>query len=385
MFRLGGHIECFKSHIVHVRIRTAYGEVIIMKIQTKPVITNGFPSVNLSPADIEFLEEVNICLANTKLRGEHLIFGFILHILVGLDFYHDLVTGPYHLVETHSGLHITKTVFGPAIYGKGVVDAEDKKDNLCYGPTAVHENSEQDTILNTRPPKKCDTDVITKLLPLPIDLLQEHIIYSNPNGSALHEQIDQEHDPTLIETEKQAFEEEIIRQNWPYGKVMEVMTSADGLIRSAKLMPNQRIIQRSLNKIFHLEIRSCAKVQNQNSDDTVFEEPSTSKKRHNLTLASKQALATNSCFALPEDRSRPRSGHTRSKHYLNANRHRHQQVTGRHQRTCIRSNSQAIISNSLSRSHFNVNPSPTPLHKLRNSRAVRKKRFVELEFVVVIY
>ncbi|KAK6729967.1 hypothetical protein RB195_006797 [Necator americanus] len=102
------------------------------------------------------------------------------------------------------------------------------------------------------------------------------------------------------------------------------MTSDDGLIGSAKLMPNQRIIQRPLNKIFPLEIRSCAKDQNQNSDNTVFEEPSASKKRHNLTRASKETLATISCFALPEDRSRPRSGHTRSKHYLNANRHRHQ-------------------------------------------------------------
>ncbi|KAK6763013.1 hypothetical protein RB195_023642 [Necator americanus] len=61
---IGGHIECFKSHIVHMRIGTAFGEVINMKIQTKPAITSGFPSVNLSPVDIEFLKENSICVTN---------------------------------------------------------------------------------------------------------------------------------------------------------------------------------------------------------------------------------------------------------------------------------------------------------------------------------
>ncbi|KAK6763154.1 hypothetical protein RB195_023750 [Necator americanus] len=50
------------------------------------------------------------------------------------------------MVKTLSGLHIAKTVFGPAIYGKEVVDAKNKKDNLCYGPTTVHENSEQEIL-----------------------------------------------------------------------------------------------------------------------------------------------------------------------------------------------------------------------------------------------
>ncbi|KAK6765601.1 hypothetical protein RB195_025486 [Necator americanus] len=77
------------------------------------------------------------------------------------------------------------------------------------------------------------------------------------------------------------------RGNWPYGKVVEVMISADGLIRPAKiLMPNHRIIQRPLNKFFPLEIRSSAKVRN--SDNTTCEAPpSTSNKRQILTRASK--------------------------------------------------------------------------------------------------
>ncbi|KAK6729968.1 hypothetical protein RB195_006798 [Necator americanus] len=184
MSGIGGHIECFKSHILHMKIGTSYGEVINMKIQTKTVVTNGFSSVNLSPVDIEILKENNVCLANSKLRRE----SQTPNVLVGLDYYHELVTGLSHLMKTPSGLHIAKTVFGAAIYGKGAVHTGNKTDTLlCYGLTAVHESIEQDTILNSRPLTKCDTDVITKLLPLSIDLLQGNIRYSNPNGSALHE------------------------------------------------------------------------------------------------------------------------------------------------------------------------------------------------------
>ncbi|KAK6729049.1 hypothetical protein RB195_006229 [Necator americanus] len=144
-----------------------------------------------------------------------------------------------------------------------------------------------EAILNTRPLTKCDTNDITKLPLRPIDFSQRNIKYSIPNGSALHDQTDPEYDPTLIQTEKQALEVirfsetiaekfweswksqylislrenekmnykqprhlkrtdpglgEIVlieqdlvpRGNWPYGKVVEVMTSADGLIRITK-------------------------------------------------------------------------------------------------------------------------------------------------------
>ncbi|KAK6052344.1 hypothetical protein COOONC_10151 [Cooperia oncophora] len=66
MSGIGGHIEKFESHIVTVEIGTAFGEEMELTIQTKPVITNGFPSVNLAPSDITFLKANRICLANSK-------------------------------------------------------------------------------------------------------------------------------------------------------------------------------------------------------------------------------------------------------------------------------------------------------------------------------
>ncbi|EPB67375.1 hypothetical protein ANCCEY_13538 [Ancylostoma ceylanicum] len=46
------------------------------------------------------------------------------------------------------------------------------------------------------------------------------------------------------------------RGQWIYGKIEELIKSADGMIRSAKiLMPNHKILQRPLNKIYPLEIR----------------------------------------------------------------------------------------------------------------------------------
>ncbi|KAK6765600.1 hypothetical protein RB195_025485 [Necator americanus] len=63
-----------------------------------------------------------------------------------------------------------------------------------------------EAIPNTRPLTKCDTDDITKLLLRPIDFLQGNIKYSISNGSALHDLTDPVHNPTLIQTEKQALE-----------------------------------------------------------------------------------------------------------------------------------------------------------------------------------
>ena len=133
MSGIGGHIECFKSHTVNIKVSTAFGEELDMKIQTKPVITNGFPSVNLSTQDIAFLKENNICLANSKLRGEQQIP----HILVGLDYYHELVTGPMHTLKTPTGLHITKTVSGPTVYGKSVTHAENVNNSMLWSDSTT--------------------------------------------------------------------------------------------------------------------------------------------------------------------------------------------------------------------------------------------------------
>ncbi|EYB90298.1 hypothetical protein Y032_0221g2542 [Ancylostoma ceylanicum] len=142
MSGIGGHIECFKSHIVPVRLGTAFGEEIDITIQTKPVITNGFPSVNLDQKDIEFLKTNNLCLANTKLRGEHQNP----HILVGLDYYHDLVTNPANGMQTPSGFHIAKTVFGPTIYGRGIGNVSATASAMYHSLTNICTPTEEELL-----------------------------------------------------------------------------------------------------------------------------------------------------------------------------------------------------------------------------------------------
>ncbi|EYB84685.1 hypothetical protein Y032_0311g2123 [Ancylostoma ceylanicum] len=131
----GGRVETFESHTISLRIGTAFGEEIEITGQTRPVITNGFPSLILGQSDGAFLKANDIYLASTKIRGEHQIP----RILVGLDHYHDLITG--HLTKTPSGLHIAKTVFGPAVYGSGVTEAIQAK-SVSYNLTAIYEGAE---------------------------------------------------------------------------------------------------------------------------------------------------------------------------------------------------------------------------------------------------
>lgn len=140
MSGIGGHIERFKSHNVIIKVSTAYGEELNLNVQTKPVITSGFPSINLSAEDVSFLKTRSICLANSKLRGEHQKP----HILVGLDHYHELVTGSVNSLQTPSGLHIANTVFGPTLYGKGAVERIDA--TICYGMTSIQESTKQENL-----------------------------------------------------------------------------------------------------------------------------------------------------------------------------------------------------------------------------------------------
>ncbi|KAK6761905.1 hypothetical protein RB195_022845 [Necator americanus] len=115
MSGIGGLIECFETFDSgKTRTKTAFGEEICMTIQTKPVITNRFPLVKLNAEDVEFLKTNAICLA--KFRGEHQNP----HNLVGLDYYHDLVTDPANGIRTPSGFHIAKTASGPTFYGRGI-------------------------------------------------------------------------------------------------------------------------------------------------------------------------------------------------------------------------------------------------------------------------
>ncbi|EYC37375.1 hypothetical protein Y032_0797g2403 [Ancylostoma ceylanicum] len=131
----GGHTETFKCHPVSLKIGTAFGEDIETIVETRPVITNGFPSVRLDQNDAAFLKANEIYLTNTRIRGEHQIP----RILVGLDYYHDLVTG--HVTKTPSGLNVAKMVFGPTICGSGLTEV-DQVESVNYNLTAVWENTE---------------------------------------------------------------------------------------------------------------------------------------------------------------------------------------------------------------------------------------------------
>lgn len=70
MSGIGGHVENFESRVVTIKVSSAYGDEVEMKILTKPMLTNGFPSVKLTENDIDFLKENNICLSNSNLRGK---------------------------------------------------------------------------------------------------------------------------------------------------------------------------------------------------------------------------------------------------------------------------------------------------------------------------
>ncbi|EYC34853.1 hypothetical protein Y032_1341g3835 [Ancylostoma ceylanicum] len=141
MSGIGGHIENFKTHIVNLKVSSAFGEDVQMQIQTKPVITNGFPSVNLSNDDVAFLKENRIRPANSRLRGERQNP----HVLVGLDHYHDLITGQ-NAIKTPTGLHVAETIFGPTIYGKGTTIKESLTSPTTFSLTTVHEKSEKELL-----------------------------------------------------------------------------------------------------------------------------------------------------------------------------------------------------------------------------------------------
>ncbi|KAK6047708.1 hypothetical protein COOONC_14787 [Cooperia oncophora] len=104
MSGIGGHSETFDSHLVPLKC-------------IGPNISEGFRSALVTRCDQGFLEREELFLANSNLRGERQVP----HILVGLDRYYDLVTTNMASICTPSGLHIAKTVFGPTLYGRGVL------------------------------------------------------------------------------------------------------------------------------------------------------------------------------------------------------------------------------------------------------------------------
>ncbi|EYC41957.1 hypothetical protein Y032_0550g3314 [Ancylostoma ceylanicum] len=132
---IGGRVDTFESHVVPLRIGTAFGEVIEITVQTGPAVSKGFLSVRLEQDDIAFLKANDIPLTNRKLHGEHQIP----RVLVGLDYYHDLVI--HEGTRTPSGLHIAKTVFGHTVYGRGLSSASQAK-SVSYNLTAICDEAE---------------------------------------------------------------------------------------------------------------------------------------------------------------------------------------------------------------------------------------------------
>ncbi|KAK6750546.1 hypothetical protein RB195_002489 [Necator americanus] len=166
-----------------------------------------------------------------------------------------------------------------------------------------------EAIINTRPLTKVSATDLDEIPIRPIDFLQGNLKYSIPSTQLQCGNGDTVYDPELLQTVAQAqealmfsetiatvfwerwnkeyltslrdnqrvllkqprhvtntpqigeivlIEQEFLpRGNWMYGKVLETVPSADGLVRSAKLLtPNKRVIQRPLNKLYPLEIRS---------------------------------------------------------------------------------------------------------------------------------
>ncbi|KAK6742032.1 hypothetical protein RB195_009727 [Necator americanus] len=195
---------------------------------------------------------------------------------------------------------LTKKAFNKSIGRKRLSFAD-----MCTVITRI------EAILNTRPLTKLNSSDIAEIPLRPIDFLKGNFNYSLPNDKVANVSGDPDYDPNLIQTEKQALEafqtsemiankfwekwnveyltslretqkinlkqprhlprslpeigeivlieEELIpRGCWSYGRITEIIYSADGSVRSAKvLLPNRKIIHRPLNKIFPLEIRSA--------------------------------------------------------------------------------------------------------------------------------
>ncbi|XGW17350.1 hypothetical protein V3C99_002170, partial [Haemonchus contortus] len=149
MSGIGGKTETFQSNIVHVKIGTAYGKDLEILIQTKPILTNGFPAVQICSVDQQFLEKRNLLVCNPNIRGEH----HIPDILVGLDHYHTFVLDSGEHLTTPSGLRIANTIFGPTLYGRGFTDISDgtlTTPSLSYNMTAIEETEREPLIKRSK-------------------------------------------------------------------------------------------------------------------------------------------------------------------------------------------------------------------------------------------
>ncbi|KAK6029223.1 hypothetical protein OSTOST_04667 [Ostertagia ostertagi] len=84
---IGGITDTFVCHHVRMNILSAHGKELQIPLRTKPTLVEGFPSVLLTEKDIEFMEENDICLSNSRVRGEMQRP----HIIIGIDLFSSLV------------------------------------------------------------------------------------------------------------------------------------------------------------------------------------------------------------------------------------------------------------------------------------------------------
>ncbi|KAK6763014.1 hypothetical protein RB195_023643 [Necator americanus] len=107
MSGIGGHIECFESHMVPVKLGTAFREEICMTIQTSHNKRISFNEIGRRR--YRFLE------------NKHYLFS---------KFKASCYGNPPNGIRTPSGCHIAKTVIGPTMYGRGISKASETANKL---------------------------------------------------------------------------------------------------------------------------------------------------------------------------------------------------------------------------------------------------------------
>ncbi|EYC10154.1 hypothetical protein Y032_0057g2793 [Ancylostoma ceylanicum] len=212
MSGIGGHTESFQSSLVSLKICTAFGRQVDITAQTKPVLTKGFSSVTLSEEDKDFLQSNELCICNPRVRGEHQNP----HILVGLDYYYQLVPPNAAPVQMPSGLYIAKTVFGPSIHGRGTLPTDAIGNNtMTYQLTAIAESAEANIQM---PSQNVLQRALSKIFPLEIRSAEETIddnasVSNDPRHD--HEQDEIDRTPDISSVDRMVRQQGTPRRNKP--------------------------------------------------------------------------------------------------------------------------------------------------------------------------
>lgn len=82
------------------------------------------------------MEEHNVFLTNTRMRGEYQIP----HILIGIDLYSSFVNEAFPSIQLPTGLRVARTIFGCAAYGRGKVQTNSIISSTISCNTVVSES-----------------------------------------------------------------------------------------------------------------------------------------------------------------------------------------------------------------------------------------------------